>query len=73
MPRTATSSTRRPVRRATESDLLAKDVAAMIRDNRDNIGGWVSTSDEELARDIIVVVRERVLRELETYARENIR
>jgi hypothetical protein len=28
---------------------------------------------EELAHDIIVVVRERTLREIESYARENIR
>lgn len=27
----------------------------------------------ELAHDIVVVVRERTLREIETYARENIR
>lgn len=45
----------------------------MIREAREVPGRGVGLGDEELARDIIVVVREQVLREIETYARENIR
>lgn len=53
--------------------MLREDVAKMIQDARDNIGMWDDISDEELAKGIITVVRERVLREISTYARENIR
>jgi hypothetical protein len=49
--------------------LLQGDVAAMISESERIIG----REAEELAHDIIVVVRERVLTELSTYARENIR
>jgi hypothetical protein len=56
-------------KRASESDLLLKDVAAMISETERVIG----REAEELAHDIIVVVRERTLREIESYARENIR
>ena len=58
------------VRRAWLSpNLLQADVAAMIGDAE-----LLDKGDRErLAHDIIVVVRERVLRELASYARENIR
>lgn len=58
--------TRRPGQRV---DLLQEDVAAMISESQRIIG----REAEELAHDIIVVVRERVLRQLASYARENIR
>jgi len=66
---TTTRRGRRRVRRASESDLLQKDVAAMISESERIIG----LEADELAHDIIVVVRERVLREIESYARENVR
>lgn len=53
-------------------DLLQEDVAAMIRD-RVSSHDRPETIADELAHDIIVVVRERVLRQIESYARENIR
>ncbi len=59
----------RRIRKATESDLLRNDVSAMISET----GRVIGREADELAHDIIVVVRERVLRELEAYARENIR
>jgi hypothetical protein len=49
------------------ADLLKDDVAAMIRESRGVI------HEGELAANIITVVRERVLQEVQTYARENIR
>lgn len=54
---------------ASESKLLQEDVAAMIADT----GRVVGLESDQLARAIITVVRERVLRELSSYARENIR
>lgn len=59
----------RSTRKALQSKLLQDDVSAMISDSRRIIG----READELARDIIVVVRERVLAELSSYARENIR
>lgn len=66
---TSTRRRRSRVRKAAESDLLQKDVAAMIGD-ADTL---YEEERQQLAHDIIVVVRERVLNELATYARENIR
>jgi hypothetical protein len=60
---------RRVPRKANESRMLQEDVAAMVRDHKIGRHG----TEMEVAHDIIVVVRERVLRELESYARENIR
>lgn len=56
------------VKKASESGLLQKDVASMLGDPK-------ATEEErlQLARHIICVVRERVLREVESYARQNIR
>lgn len=55
-----------PTRLNADKDrLLQEDVTAMIADN--------DTDSPTLAHDIIVVVRERVLREIQSYARENIR
>ena len=53
-------------RYASRDRILQEDVAAMILDR-----GADSATD--LARDIITVVRERVLQEIGTYARQNIR
>lgn len=61
----------RTIRKTTEDAMLRKDVANMIRDTAQEYDA--PDSPEELAHDIIVVVRERVLREIETYARENVR
>lgn len=44
----------------------------MIRDAR-KCSCDQDVADSELAHDIVVVVRERVLNELASYARENIR
>jgi hypothetical protein len=63
-------SVRRLPRKASESRMLQEDVAAMVNDHK---MGRRDGSTLDLAHDIIVVVRERVLRELESYARENIR
>jgi hypothetical protein len=60
--------TRKP-RRTDRDEPLAADVAQMIS-NRCHNG---EATMPELAHDIIVVVRERVLREIESYARENVR
>lgn len=57
------------VRRTHDDRLLQQDVAAMISETDRVVG----REAEELAHDIIVVVRERVLREIAGYARENIR
>lgn len=59
-------------RRASEDGLLQRDVAAMLRDYPDDLS-YGTEASMELAHDLIVVIRERVLRELESYARENIR
>lgn len=71
MSNTPTRRGQRGVRRASQSNLLQADVAAMIRDTAQEYDR--PGSAEELAHDIIVVVRERVLREIGTYARENVR
>jgi hypothetical protein len=57
---------------ADKSRLLCDDVAAMIRETERR---WPSDSGTiyGLAQDVIVVVRERVLQEIESYARENVR
>lgn len=55
--------------RAAGDRLLQRDVAAMITET----GRFLEHESDELARDIIVVVRERVLKEIESYAREQIR
>lgn len=70
--RTTNRSTRRSRRNDADS-LLKNDVAAMIRDARETGAVGVGVGDEELAHDIVTVVRERVLREIESLARENIR
>jgi hypothetical protein len=68
----------RKPRRTDEDEPLAADVARMI-DNDSECSRCMSNQQESeaahkrLAHDIIVVVRERVLREIETYARENVR
>lgn len=51
--------------------VLQRDIASMVREAKT----LRATESEclQLAHDIIVVVRERVLREIETYARQNIR
>lgn len=59
------------MRKATEDALLCKDVASMIRDTRQDYDA--PDSPEQLAHDVIVIVRERVLREIESYARQSIR
>jgi hypothetical protein len=60
---------RRGVGKGKGSDLLQHDVAAMIGD-ADTL---YPEDREELARQIIVVVRERVLMEIESYARTHVR
>lgn len=45
----------------------------MIAERRRDLDESLALTSVELAHDIITVVRERVLREIETYARENIR
>jgi hypothetical protein len=68
------SAFRHPGRpRRTDTDgLLLRDVAAMLRDYPHEISADQGAA-EELAHDLIVVIRERVLREIAGYARENIR
>lgn len=44
----------------------------MIREHPNDLS-YGTEASEELAHDIIVVVRERVLQEIESYARENVR
>lgn len=56
---------------ALESKMLQEDVAAMIRDGLKCDCDQVPSG--ELAWAVITVIRERVLREIESYARENIR
>lgn len=58
-----------PTQTRRRRDLLQHDVAAMILDALQE----GDADRDKLAHDIIVVVRERVLRELSTYARETIR
>lgn len=58
--------------RALNRDLLNQDVAAMIQE-RVNSLPVRNDAAEELAGDIIVVVRERVLRDIASYSRENTR
>lgn len=58
-------------RSTKKTDLLKEDVASMIRDTMQDYDR--PTIAEDLAADIIVVVRERVLREIQSYARKNIR
>lgn len=57
---------RRSTRKTNQANLLREDVASMLRDRGED-------SADSLAQDVIVVVRERVLAELSSYARENIR
>jgi len=57
-------------RGAPVSKLLQEDVAQMIRDREKH---YTPAEDMELARDIIVVVRERILREISSLVRENLR
>lgn len=69
------SAFRHPTRephRADADRLLRQDVAAMIREYPNEVSADQEAA-EELAGDIVTVVRERVLREIESYARENIR
>lgn len=56
-------------RRADQSRILRDDVASMIGD-ADTL---YEDDRRQLAHEIITVVRERVLREIESYARENVR
>jgi len=64
-----------PHKQAHTDKLLQEDVAAMILDSTDA----TCTTEEQaramrvLAKDVITVVRERVLREVQQYARENVR
>lgn len=51
--------------------LLEQDVAAMLRERMEGIETGQPYS--ELAHELIVVIRHRVLQEIATYARENIR
>lgn len=55
-------------RSAATDRVLEADVTAMLREAR-----RAGIDDVELAHDLVVVIRERVLREIETYARRNIR
>jgi hypothetical protein len=59
----------RASRRAAEYRALCEDVAGMLKDTERIIG----KEADELARDIVTVIRERVLREVTAIARENIR
>lgn len=54
-------------RRRTGEALLQGDILEMLRERCGN------GHDAELAHDLIVVIRERVLQEIGTYARRNIR
>lgn len=54
-------------RKTSGGRLLHQDVTDMIKERQGE------QTPEELAHSIIVVVRERVLRELASYARENVR
>lgn len=58
-------------RYATRNRLLREDVASMITDWALDHPDKVSAA--EVAKDIVTVVRERVLQEIESYARQNIR
>lgn len=49
-------------------NLLQGDVVDMLKEAR-----RTGVSDPDLAHDLIVVIRERVLQELQSYARQNIR
>lgn len=69
----STTRTPRRTRKASESRLLQEDVAAMVRDQREGRNMHQNSTDLELAHDIVLVVRERVLQEIQSYARENIR
>jgi len=66
--------TRRLPRKASDSRMLKEDVGQLVREYVMRPPGPINSvkHTEELAHDIIVVVRERVLREIESYARENI-
>lgn len=68
-PSAMPGAVKRHSRRADKGKVLQQDVAALIQDTQRIIG----VEADELAHDIIIVVRERVLREIESYARENIR
>lgn len=57
---------------AMRKDLLTQDIAAMIQERVSTIPVRKDAA-EELAGDIIVVARERFLRDLATYSRENTR
>lgn len=65
-------TTRTPRTRARR-DLLKEDVTEMIRERFATATPIRKDAAEELAHDLIVVIRERFLREIESYARENIR
>lgn len=56
-------------RGAPVSKQLQEDVAAMISDT----GRVIGVEADELARDIVTVVRERVLRDIASIARKEIR
>jgi hypothetical protein len=59
---------------ATDSRMLQEDIAALIRDAVVSPYHQPSKEDAlDLAQQITTMVRERVLREIESYARENIR
>jgi hypothetical protein len=58
-----------PALAADKSRALQSDVIHMLTEN----GHCPGRGAQELAHDIIVVVRERVLTELASYARQNIR
>lgn len=59
-----------PPKQAHTDRLLREDVAAMIQGNRQD---YDVTDPQALAKDIITMVRERVLREISNYARNNIK
>ncbi len=64
-----------PFKQAHTDRFLQEDVAAMILDNT---AATCQTDAQAkgmraLAKDIITVVRERVLREIQTYTRNNVR
>lgn len=60
-----------PPKQAHTDRLLREDVAAMIRDTRQDYDR--PESAEELAKDIITMVRERTLREIQNYTRNNLK
>lgn len=58
-------------RPAATDRVLETDVSAMLRERHATI--CRDRDYDELAHDLVVVIRERVLQEIQSYARRNIR